>query len=68
MTLDPYIYLQAEEQEVKRLLARISGERWIERMSFEGRLKSIQAELAEMTPTNIHCSEKLMEEKSELGN
>lgn len=51
MSVEPYTYLKSEEQEVTRILGRIPEERWIERMTFEGRLKSIQAELEGMEPS-----------------
>jgi hypothetical protein len=51
MKLDSYNYLKSEEAEVTRIISRIPEERWIEKASFEGRLESIQEELAGMEPT-----------------
>lgn len=59
MKLNPYDYLRAEEQELQRILAGIPEERWIERLSFKGRLNSIQEELKGMEPPAQRRTAKL---------
>lgn len=59
MNVDPYTYLKSEEQEVTRILGRLPEERWIERKSFEGRLKSIRAKLESMEPTKLRRTASL---------